>query len=318
MSILKTKKNAALAVRVWTLALGALTLAGGAALLSSCDALRAMMGESLPGSEQTGGDPQKGGAQSVEGSDSLPPSLTTLAELEAALAESGPVIELDIGAKPEFDWAALLSAIETANKTVALDLSQTELAVTLKADGGGVFDPRNPAGGKPYNTGERYITKLILPDAATAIAEGKTGSGKKDSTFAGFTGLVEVYAGEVETINNYAFSNTTKLQTASFLAVTSIGRQAFGECLALTGLYLPADPPALPVEGGGTSRLFQIESLSNISGTLTIYVDGDADAVKDYIWEWEEVDEYMPATSTDVYGGGSGGHKAVKIVPLVK
>ncbi|MDR2795303.1 MAG: leucine-rich repeat domain-containing protein [Spirochaetaceae bacterium] len=316
MNYFKAKKRTVIGVFAALLSIGA-------ALLTSCDA---MMGESLPDYEQTGSDQKKGGGQSGEDSDSQPPApaqppglttlgLTTLAEVEAAIVK-GPAypVPLYIDANPAFTWAQLLSAIGTAGKTVALDLSATTLAVTLKADGSGVFDSRNPVGGKPYNTGEPYITKLILPDAATAIAQGVTGKDKNtDSTFARFTGLVEVSADKVTIINPYAFDSCPALEKASFLAVTSIGQQAFEECPALAELYLPADPPALPVEGGGTSRLFQIESSDNSSGTLTIYVDGAADAVDNYKWEWE-VDEDTPATSTDIYGGG--GHNAVNIVPL--
>jgi hypothetical protein len=290
----------------WTRVLVALLVAG-TALLTSCE---------QPGSEEISPpaytappekpvDPDPNDPADPAGQEEEPdPSLTTLDDVEAALAADEPV-KLVIGAEHTFTWEQLLDAIKDAcediGKNVALDLSRTQLAIKWKEDGTTVFDPRKP-GGEPYNTGEPYITTLTLPNRPNLpnktleIAGGNAGD---RGIFAGFTGLEEVYADEVATINKYAFLNTNTLQKAYFRAVENIGMQAFQNCPALADLYLPKDPPVLPTEGGTTtSSLFQINS-GGASGTLTIHVPAGADYS-----EWE---------NEGVYGYG-GRHKPVLFV----
>jgi hypothetical protein len=248
MDFCKTKKSPA---RLWMLVVGVLLLGGGgAALLSSCDEMRALMGES----DENPGDPSGGN----EDKDSSTPKLTTLPQVEAALAAKAPV-KLVIGAGHTFTWKELLDAIQAKAKTVALDISATTLAVD-----DGVFDPRYSGGTTPF--GESFITKLTLPNAAEAIAGGESSNG----IFANFTGLVEVSADKVATINSSAFRSTGKLEKAYFRAVESIGMQAFQDCPALADLYLPVNPPELSVSGEQTSSLFQNDSTTD--GTLTIHV----------------------------------------------
>jgi hypothetical protein len=189
----------------------------------------------------------------------------------------------------------LLSAIQAAcadgdgdasnDKTVALDLSATKLATSDN----GVFDPRNPADGKPY------ITKRVLPTAATAIDKG-AGAGSVYATFAGFTGLAEVSAAGKIDIDNYTFYGCGALTTADFRAVGSIGHAPFSSCRALIELYLPAAPPQLTV--------FPLPKLFDSTGgsaRLTIYVP-DADAVTAYGDKWGQI--------TYVYAA-NGNHKPV-------
>jgi hypothetical protein len=246
MDLFKTNKSPA---RVWLLVLGALTLVGVAVLLSSCN-----MEEEAPPPDDV--------------QTSRPRPIVTPEDVDEALKGAIPLtIDKDYEKEEDGTWEHLLEMIEAAckdvpGKTVALDISATRLAVNSNKE----FDPRDSSG-NPYDTGEPYITKLTLPNAAEAIAGGNADNG----TFAGFTGLVEVSADKVETINKYAFSNTPKLQTAYFRAVTSIGMQAFEYCPALAHLYLPETPPLLPTGGGlTTSSLFQNDSVTD--GTLTIHV----------------------------------------------
>jgi hypothetical protein len=267
MDLFKTNKSPA---RVWLLVLGALTLVGVAVLLSSCT----MEEEEPPDDVQTS---------------SRPRPIVTPEDVDEALTGAIPLI---IDEKYEGTWENLLEIIEDAckgvpGKTVKLDISATKLAVNSNKE----FDPRDSSG-NPYDTGEPYITKLTLPNAAAAIAGGAHING----TFGGFKGLVEVSADKVATINPFAFSGTSKLEKASFRAVESIGIQAFEDCPALAHLYLPETPPLLPTEGGATtSSLFQNDS-SDVSGTLTIHVPVTG--------------KYSAWGSAAVYGGN---HKPVVI-----
>jgi hypothetical protein len=276
MDFFKTKKSPA---RLWTLVLGALLLGGvGAALLSSCDEMRATMGES---DEKPSKD-----------SNSQPSGLTTIEQVNEALAAKEPPVKLVIGTPDAtLTWPALLNAIKAKAKTVALDISATRLAVN-----GGVFDPRNPDGA-PYDTGESFITKLTLPNAATEIAGGESSNG----IFAKFTRLVEVSADKMKTINSFAFSNTTALKTASFRAVIDIGNAAFAQCPALAELYLPEHPPALSGNGGSPGSLFMLTSPPGGNESLIIYVPR-ATAVTAYNG-WDD----------NTYGNN---HKKVEIKPL--
>jgi hypothetical protein len=65
-------------------------------------------------------------------------------------------------------WAALLSAIQAADKYVALDLSTS--TITGMTGTTGRFAPGTA------DTGERYITALVLPDTATSIKAGSSSS----------------------------------------------------------------------------------------------------------------------------------------------
>jgi hypothetical protein len=128
---------------------------------------------------------------------------------------------LDIGLAA--DWTNLLTAIDAASKYVSLDLSACGMM-------SGTFNPG------AANTGEKYVTALTLPDAATSIAAGPSGN----STFRYFSNLREINGEQVTTIGQYAFYNCTSLTSATFPVVTTIGHQAFSSCTSLTSVTLPA------------------------------------------------------------------------------
>ncbi|MDR1411460.1 MAG: hypothetical protein LBI91_04575, partial [Spirochaetaceae bacterium] len=90
------------------------------------------------------------------------------------------------------DWPGLLQGIKEAGKYVALDLS-----VGAVPGLGSEFDPGR------YNTGERYVVSLALPDAATSMKDGPSGT----SLFRYFTALKEVSGANIETIGKRAFIN---------------------------------------------------------------------------------------------------------------
>jgi hypothetical protein len=269
MDLFKTKKSPA---RGWLLVLGALTLVGVAVLLSSCT----MEEEAPPNDVQTS---------------SRPKPLVTPEDVEEALKGA---ITLVIDEKYEGTWKNLLKIIQAAcknmpGKTVKLDISATSLAVAKN----GVFDPRDSSG-NPYDTGEPYITKLTLPNAATAIAGGNA----DNETFKGFTGLVEVSADKVKTINQCAFYGCPALEKASFREVIGIGMGAFAQCPALVELYLREVPPALLGNGGSSGSLFMLQ-LPGDNKPLIIYVPNET-AVEAYKREWDD----------DTYGNN---HKSVVI-----
>jgi hypothetical protein len=275
----------------------------GTALLTSCDQFNDLL-VSLGLRDEDSDDPAPFYTEPEPEPKPEPESegLTTLAEVQAALTADGEHVDLVIGEPQDFTWEALLDAIDAAGKTVVLDISQTTLALSWNNDGAAVFDPRK-SDGEPYNTGEPYITTLTLPNRPKLpgkpleIAEG-TSSGGVRGIFAGFTGLKEVYANEVKTINHFAFSNIKTLEKAFFLVLENIGMQAFEDCPALTDLYLPAKPPTLLIQGNQTASLFQSPLESNKAGTLTIHVPTGADYSA---WEGEKDNVYGRYHKTVVF-----------------
>jgi uncharacterized repeat protein (TIGR02543 family) len=119
-------------------------------------------------------------------------------------------------------WTALLSTIKTANKFVALDLSDCTMS-------GAEFDPGTA------NTGENKIVSLVLPDAATSVKAGGLGNG----TFKNFTALKCVTGKEVVIIDEYAFRACNALETVNFPKATTINTYAFYNCINLETVSLP-------------------------------------------------------------------------------
>jgi hypothetical protein len=129
-------------------------------------------------------------------------------------------------------WAALLAAIQSAGKFMALDLSECDISGMTGTPG--EFDPQPGSN----DAGEGKIVSLILPDAATSIA---AGPGEYSAAFKHFRALKSVSGGAVTGVGGYAFYlNCTALKTVSLPAVTSIGNEAFYKCTALETVSLPA------------------------------------------------------------------------------
>jgi hypothetical protein len=120
-------------------------------------------------------------------------------------------------------WAALLTAIQTADKFVALYLSACTMSGTE-------FDLYTS------NPGARNIVSLVLPDTAAGIAGGTA----YESIFRNFTALKSAGGSGITSISKYAFSNCSALTTVNFPAATSIGVSAFLSCSALTTVSFPA------------------------------------------------------------------------------
>jgi hypothetical protein len=115
-------------------------------------------------------------------------------------------------------WAPMLSAINSANKYLDLDLSECTMTGTE-------FDPGTT------NTGKMYIAGLVLPDAANSIKPG--------TTFEFFTELKTLGASRVVTIGNFAFDECTSLASVNLPEAASIGNYAFSGT-SLTSVNLPA------------------------------------------------------------------------------
>jgi hypothetical protein len=167
--------------------------------------------------------------------------LTAISEVEAYLdhaADGGaanPVplpVNLALGGG---GWAALLSALDTAGKYVALDL--TDSAITGMSGTTGEFDPGTA------NTGEKYIVSLVLPDTATSIKAGNISTG----AFGNFFTLTSVSGIGITAVSDAAFRYRTSLVELSFPAAISIGAFAFEGCTSLAALSLPA---AASIGGG--------------------------------------------------------------------
>jgi len=144
------------------------------------------------------------------------------------------------------DWHKLLTTLENSRKFVALDLS----ACTMD---GKVFDPR-VGNNEEMNIGASYIVEIILPNAATSIADGLNG----DTTFKYFTNLKKA-GGNVATIGKYAFRGLTNLTAVSFPEATNIGESAFSSCSVLTIISFPE---AMSI---GNSAFSGCSSLTTIS-----------------------------------------------------
>jgi uncharacterized repeat protein (TIGR02543 family) len=119
-------------------------------------------------------------------------------------------------------WAALLSAIQTANKFVTLDLSVCAMTGTE-------FDPGTA------NTGESKIVSLVLPEAATSVKA----NDYPNFTFRYFSALTSVTGSKITTIGDYAFANCSALETVSFPKAVTIGSYAFYRCTSLETIDLP-------------------------------------------------------------------------------
>jgi hypothetical protein len=150
-------------------------------------------------------------------------SYLTEASQDGAGANADNPISLTVSASLAGEnWTALLSAIQGADKYVALDLSEAPMTGTE-------FDPG------AANAGESKIVSLVLPDVATSIK----GGDYENSAFKNFTALASVSGSAVETVGDYAFDGCTALTEVSLPEATSIGEDAFDDCAALTEVSLP-------------------------------------------------------------------------------
>jgi hypothetical protein len=202
-------------------------------------------------------------------------AFTALGDIKTHLTNAGtgaPVLIAVSGGEPSdgneanLTWKNLLSAIETAGvsgKTVELDLSGSTLALFDEGGGNKKFDYKD-GNNTSYSTGEQYIKKLVLPNAATSITiiydkyeytysneyiypfsilESESGlnvSAIPDNAFGGLPKLEAVVFPTAKTIGANAFKGCTKLNSVSLPVAKTIDTQAFCQCESLTSVSLPA------------------------------------------------------------------------------
>jgi hypothetical protein len=173
------------------------------------------------------GNQSGGAARTVEFS-----NFTTISAVEAFLDavpdEATAAISVNFSLAAN-GLATLLTTIQAAGKSVALDLSACAMSETT-------FNPGTA------NTGESKIVSLVLPNTATSIKAGSSSS----PTFKNWTALTSVSGSGIASIGTYAFSGCADLTTTDFPEATSIGERAFSGCTGLT----TADFPAAETIGG--------------------------------------------------------------------
>jgi hypothetical protein len=150
-------------------------------------------------------------------------------------------------------WAALLTKIQSKGKYVSLDLSACTMSGTE-------FNPGTA------NTGEKYITALTLPSAATSVRAGMPSY----PTFRYFIYLKNVSGTNVTSVGDYTFEHCTNLTMVSLPAVITIGISAFSDCDSLTTVSLPAATSI------SSSAFYSCNSLTTIDLLTATSIDGHA------------------------------------------
>jgi hypothetical protein len=155
---------------------------------------------------------------------------------------SNPVtLKLNVNLASTTDgWYALVTALASRNKYVALDLSGSTVV-------NGEFD----SGINGADSVTTKIVSLILPDSATRIVGGTT-------SLAVYANLKTVSGANITTIGNQAFYNRTSLTSASFPNATSIGGEAFYN----TSLTTASFPNATSI---GEWAFWSCDSLNTVS-----------------------------------------------------
>jgi hypothetical protein len=139
-------------------------------------------------------------------------------------------------------WTALLTAIDTGGKYVALDLSACAMT--------GEFNPDNTNG-----TDKGKIASLVLPDGATSVKAGTS----INPTFKYFTALKSVAGAGITSVGEWAFRDCDALSSVNIPAAASIGGYAFYHCDALTTVNLPAATSI------GVGAFFTCTALSSVN-----------------------------------------------------
>jgi hypothetical protein len=160
----------------------------------------------------------------------------------------------------ETNWNAILTAINSAGKLVALDLSACTASAASEGGGlrsSGTFDPQSSV-----NTGKARIVSLALPLPATGIVEGNSSI----ATFRHFTALEAVSGAGVTSIGKTVFSDCYALTGISFPLAASIGDYAFSGCSALASASFPA---AVTI---GKSAFYNCLALDTVSFPLAVTI----------------------------------------------
>jgi hypothetical protein len=115
------------------------------------------------------------------------------------------------------NWNALMTAISSFPKSVALDLSACSMSGSTTFTGA-------------VHAGVSRIVSLVLPTGATTLS----------GTFSSYVNLTSITGANIVTINATTFQNRSSLTTVNFPAATFIRNRAFDGCTALTRVNIPA------------------------------------------------------------------------------
>ena len=168
------------------------------------------------------------------------------------------------------NWLAILSAIDSAGKYVALDLSTCSRSYNDTTGGlypNGRFDPMYTT-----STGKSRIVSIILPDEALSMGGGvsstsafsnfnnlKAASGK-NITNAGFKDCTSLTSIDFPLVTNIgSFEGCTSLTSVNFPLVTSIGQFAFRNCTSLTSVNFPLVANILSYSFEGCTSLTSVD-----------------------------------------------------------
>ncbi|MCL2211910.1 MAG: leucine-rich repeat domain-containing protein [Treponema sp.] len=211
--------------------------------------------------------------------------------LEPVTSPDNPVnrveaIDLGVMASSESGWRKLLDSISNAGKYINLDLSACTMTGTS-------FNPDSAV-----SSGKFYIVSIILPAAATEIADGtsykptfdsfshlKSVSGENITAIGeySFTGsiiidsiLKDINFPKAASIGQRAFSNCGELQSVSFPLVTSIGERTFEKCKKLQSASFPLLETIDGVFSNCDSLItLNIPSITYIDSSAFSYIGGD-------------------------------------------
>jgi hypothetical protein len=176
------------------------------------------------GDGENNGNDDTGSSDTAEAFTSLAEALAYLdSQPTGGINATNPVLlKLNVNLSDSTEgWYALVTALASKNKYVALDLSDS-----------GVTDEKFDSGINGADKVRAKIVSLVLPDCATSIVGGST---KNPAVYAN---LKTVSGANITSIGTI-FSGCKSLTTASFPAVTSVGGDAFRNCTSLTSVSFP-------------------------------------------------------------------------------
>lgn len=166
-------------------------------------------------------------------------------------------IDLSTMSNAKSNWKIILKAIETADKYVALDLSDCELETIY-------FFPDYTD-----STGKNKIVNLILPNIATEITGG---TGEANYAFKHFTNLKHISGENIIHIGNYAFYNCLNLEEVNFPKVAEINLGVFYNCVNLKEADFPEAAEIISNAFRGCKNLVSINApKAEVIGKLAFF-----------------------------------------------